>query len=84
MKNVVSEELEATIMLGSKHIEDYCDYAVTTGKAGNVSSFKPDHSGEITVRERAQEKDNLAGLHHPLYINIQVFKDLAEAKGSCP
>ena len=71
-------------MLGSKHIEDYCDYPVTTEKAGNVSSFKPDHSGDITVRERAQEKDNLASFHNPLYINIQVFKDLVEAKDSYP
>jgi len=71
-------------MLGSKHIEDYCDYAVTMEKAGNVPSFKPDHSGEITVRERAQEKHNLASFPNPLYSNIQVLKDLVEAKGSHP
>ena len=82
VKNVLAEELGTTIALDIKHIEDYRNYKVTTEKAGNVLSFKPDHSVETIVRELAQEKDNFSDFDNPMYYNIQVFKELEVAQGS--
>ncbi len=82
VKDVVTAELGIAVSLDIKHIEDYRNYKVTTEKAGNMLSFKPDHSVETIVRDLAREKDHFSDFDNPMYYNIQVFKELEGTHGS--
>lgn len=79
---VIAEELGMKINLNIKHIEDFRNYKVTTEKATNVLSFKPDHNAETIVSDLVRHKDAFSDFDNPNYYNIQVFKGLEVARDS--
>jgi nucleoside-diphosphate-sugar epimerase len=78
VKATVEEGMKMEISLTIKHVEDFRNYKVSTEKAKNVLSFKPNHDVRSIVEELIAQRDKFKDFENPLYYNIQVFKSQEE------
>ena len=66
------------VRLTIKHLQDFRNYKVSTGKATNVLSFKPQHDVASILGDLIRHKEGFSDFANPLYYNIQVFRNLID------
>ena len=78
VKEVVERNTGRAIPLEIKHLQDFRNYKVDTGKAQRVLSFKARHDVEAIVEDLFANRERFADLTNPSYYNIQTFRQLDE------
>lgn len=77
VKETVEKRMKKKVKLKIKNIQDFRNYKVTSEKAMNILSFKPNHSVDGILEDLISNLDKFRDFDNPNYYNIEVFKKLA-------
>jgi nucleoside-diphosphate-sugar epimerase len=78
VKEAVEAKMGKQVMLKIKNIQDFRNYKVTTDKAVTILSFKPKHDVTAILNNLIANVDKFKDFDNPNYINIHIFKQLAQ------
>lgn len=78
VKDGINNYLKIDSQIDIKQIQDFRNYKVSTKKAENILSYKPQFTVNRIIKELVEHYDMINDFDNPNYYNIRTFKELQD------